>query len=58
MTGRKRESAEERKRRTLGWTMALTSETPLKRLRLKKRPVRANMMTEADTMAESFLLSV
>jgi len=38
--------------------MALTSETPLKRLRLKKRPVRANMMTEADTMAESLLLSV
>ena len=58
MTGSRRESADERKSRTLGSSVALTSEMPLKRLRLKKRPASTNMMTEADTMLASLLFSV
>jgi hypothetical protein len=54
MTGRKRESEVERKRRTLGLRMALKSETLLKRLRLKKSAARTNMMIELVTMVASF----
>jgi hypothetical protein len=38
--------------------MALTPEIPLKRLRVKKRPVRMNMIREAGTVVSSFLVSV
>mgnify|MGYP006951660856 CR=1 FL=1 len=48
MTGRKRESALESTTRTLGSRMALVSERPLKRLRLKKSAARTNMMMEVS----------
>jgi len=51
MTGRNSESAEVRPSRTLGSRMALTCDSPLKMLRLKKRTVRTNMMKEVDKVA-------
>jgi hypothetical protein len=57
MTGRNRDKALDRIKRTVGFRTELMSETRLKRLKLKKAAARTSMKTEVATTVDSWLLS-